>query len=211
MSLAYMQIVIFSISQTITIKPFIMKKINSLVLAALLLTISLGINAQKKEGGKIGGIRFGYHSAALYENGDMLPGTEHLQNFYIGFFRDNKLIPALHLGTGIEYFQNGGKVDNDNKLVLHYLSVPLHIKAKLGPVFALTGFAPSFKVSEKVFVNGTNSTPDEKSKGFDVPFYLGAGVKFLFITVEARYHWGIIELNNGVKSQYLQIGAGISF
>ncbi len=49
-----------------------MKKLNSFVLAALLLTVSLGINAQKKEGGKIGGIRFGYHSAALYDNGDIV-------------------------------------------------------------------------------------------------------------------------------------------
>ena len=206
-----MQIEILFLSQTIIIKPFIMRKLNSFVLAAFLLTVSLGINAQKKEGGKVGGIRFGYHSAALYDNGDKVSGIENLQNFYIGFFRDNKLIPALHLGTGLEYFQNGGKVDNDNKLVLHYLSVPLNIKAKLGPVFALTGFAPSFKVSEKVFIDGAKSTPDEKSKGFDVPFHLGAGVKILFITIEARYHWGIIELHDGVKSQYLQIGAGISF
>jgi len=188
-----------------------MRKLNSFVLAAFLLTVSIGIHAQKKDGGKVGGIRFGYHSAAMYDDGSKLSGTKNHQGFYLGFFRDNKLIPALHLGTGLEYFQNGYRVDDDNKLVLHYLSVPLNIKAKLGPVFALTGFAPSFKVSEKVFIDGAKSTPDEKSKGFDVPFHLGAGVKILFITIEARYHWGIIELHNGVKSQYLQIGAGVSF
>jgi len=188
-----------------------MKRLNLFVLAVTLLTGTLSIYAQKEDGKKIGGIRFGYHSAAMYDDGSKLSGTTNHQGFYLGFFRDNKLIPALHLGTGLEYFQNGYRVDDDNKLVLHYVSIPLDLKVKLGPLFALTGLAPSFKVSEKAMVNGTSSTPDEKSKGFDAPFLLGAGFKILFITVEARYHWGLIELHEGIKSQYLQIGAAVSF
>lgn len=187
-----------------------MKRLNSFVLSAILLTLSPGTNAQKEDGKK-NGIRLGYHSAAMYDNGSKLSGTKNHQSFYLGFFRDTKLIPALHLGTGLEYFQNGYRIDNDNKLDLHYLSLPVDLKVKIGPVFALTGLAPSIKVSEKATINGTKSTPDEKSKSFDAPFLLGAGFKILFITVEARYHWGLIELHDGIKSQYLQIGAAISF
>jgi hypothetical protein len=188
-----------------------MKTLCAFALAVTWLSFPIGIFAQKEDGKKIGGIRFGYHTAAMYDNGSKLSGTKNHQSFYLGFFRDNKLIPALHLGTGLEYFQNGYRVDDDNRLVLHYVSIPLDLKVKLGPLFARTGFAPSFKVSEKAMVNGTNSAPNEKSKGFDAPFLLGAGFKILFITVEARYHWGLIELRDGVKSQYLQIGAAISF
>jgi len=150
----------------------------------------------------------------VFDDASKLSGTENLQAFYVGVFRDNKLIPLLSLGSGLEYVQNGYRIeDNDYKRVLHYISVPLHVKAKIGPVFGLAGFAPSIKVSEKIFENGDKRNPasDEKSEWFDVPFQAGVGVKILFFTIEARYHWGLMEVNRGNRNQYFQLGAAISF
>jgi len=172
------------------------------------------IHAQeKKEGNKVGGIRAGYHSAALADYGSEPDTANSLNSFYVGFYRDTKIIPLLHFGTGMEYFQNGMKYSTNNKRVLHTVSVPLDLKLKLGPVFALGGFAANFKVSEKVVIEDNVSNPIEsdKSEWFDIPFFLGAGVKIFFVTIEARYHWGLLDVRDGKHSQYLQIGAGISF
>jgi hypothetical protein len=136
-----------------------------------------------------------------------------LNSFYVGFFRDKKISPLLFFGSGLEYFQNGIKYPGDSKRILHTLSIPLDLKLKLGPVFALGGAAANFKVAEKIVVedNSVNPTEGNKSNWFDIPVFLGAGVKISFITVEARYHWGLLDVRNGLYSRYLQIGAGLSF
>jgi hypothetical protein len=182
----------------------------AIVFIALMATT---LTAQDKGQNRVGGIRAGYNGAALVKDGDLYPLSEANPSFYAGFFRDNKIIPMLHFGTGLEYVQNGMRFNEDNKRVLHYVSVPLNLKFKLGPVFALGGIAPSFKLAEREFVGGNSSKPDsdDTSNWFDAPLFLGAGVKILFITVEARYHWGITDVYQGYNNRYLQIGAGISF
>lgn len=190
-----------------------MKKNFSLIIFAVTVALTTAdIQAQDKDGDRVGGIRFGYQASNYYLDGDAW-ASEAMGSFYAGFFRDNKIAPLLHLGTGLEYFKNGVSVTDDFRRDLHYVSVPLNIKLKLGPVFALTGFAPSFKVAER-FVVGDNSekpSDDEKAEWFDIPFYAGAGVKLLFITIEARYHWGLLEVMEGYNQRYFQLGLGLSF
>ena len=188
-----------------------MKKLHLIILIAAILYAPYTANAGKDD--KVGGIRVGWNTSAMFDDGSKISGTENLQAFYVGVFRDNKIVPLLSLGSGLEYVQNGLQIDSDNKLVLHYISAPVHLKAKIGPVFGLAGIAPSIKVSEKIFENGEkrNPTSDEKSEWFDVPFQAGVGVKILFITIEARYHWGLMEVNSGYRNQYFQLGAAISF
>ena len=188
-----------------------MKTLRSLVVLGLLFAVPFAGKAQT--GDKVGGIRFGYHTANMFKDGEKMPLSSNLDNFYIGFSRDNKIAPMFRLGTGLEYFKNGFKIDDDNKLVLHTISIPVNLKIKLGPVFALTGVGANFKVSEKIFLAGSSANPpdDSKSKFFDVPFYLGAGATILFISVEARYHWGLLEANDGYNNRYFQVGAALSF
>lgn len=190
-----------------------MKKVLFIIVIALATTSY--IKAQEKDSERIGGLRFGWQRAAIYENGSIPTGYEPLQTFYIGFSKEKNIAPLFSVGSGLEYFQNGIKVDDDNKTVLHYLSVPFDLKLKIGPVFALGGIAPSFLVAERQFVLGVKTTPadDAKMNWFDVPVFFGAGVKFLFLTIEGRYHWGLLELGDGdgSKNQYFQLGAGLSF
>jgi len=183
-----------------------------LVFAVILSLFVADIQAQDKGGDRVGGIRFGYNASNYYLDGDAW-ASEAMGSFYAGFFRDNKIASLLHVGTGLEYLKNGVSIDSDNHRDLHYLSIPLNVKLKLGPVFALSGFAPSFKVAERFVEDGNSSKPsdDEKAEWFDVPFFVGAGVKLMFITIEARYHWGLLEVMEGYNARYLQLGLGLSF
>jgi hypothetical protein len=168
---------------------------------------------QKEDKKTIGGVRGGWHSASLVDDGSKPDTAQSLSTFYVGFFRDNKVAKILFFGTGIEYFQNGMKYSNNDKRVLHTISIPVDLKVKIGPVFSLGGAAANFKMAERVFINDEKNKPadGDKSKGFDVAAFAGAGVKILFISIEARYHWGLLEVRNGMKSRYFQLGAAISF
>jgi hypothetical protein len=185
-----------------------MKHLKLILLVAFFAFGVIATQAQDKIG-----IRAGYQASSLYKDGSQLPDTDPLGSFYVGLFRDNKIVPAIHFGIGLEYFQTGAKQDNDNKLVLNYISLPVYLKAKLGPVFGLGGIGANFKIGEKIYVDGTSSKPsdEDKSKAVDFPVFVGLGFKILIITIEGRYHWGLTDINDGYKNQYFQVGAGISF
>lgn len=185
------------------------KSYPGIAMAIILAFVTLEINAA--DGDRVGGLRFGYHSSVLAMDGNTW--GDPIQSFYLGFTRDNKLIPLLHLGTGLEYFKNGVKLTDGIQRDFHYLSVPINAKLKLGPIFALTGFAPSFKVAERYITDGNSVKPsdDLKAEWFDIPFFVGAGVKIWMLSLEARYHWGLLEVTDGYKSQYFQLGMALSF
>ncbi len=190
-----------------------MKNIYSVLAAAVLIGLfNSEMKAQEKgDGDRVGGIRAGYHASQFYDSGNAY--GDPMQSFYVGLFRDTKIIPLLYFGSGLEYYKNGVKIDDANKRDLHYLTIPLNLKLKLGPVFALGGFSPSFKVAERITTDGNTAKPTDaqKAEWFDIPFFLGAGVKVWFVTLEARYLWGMREVTDGYKSQSFQLGAGISF
>ena len=89
----------------------------------------------------------------------------------------------------------------------------MDLKVKLGPVFALGGIAANFKVSEKLVFQDNKFDPgdDDKLHWFDAPVFLGVGVKIFFITIEGRYHWGIVDAGNDYYHRYFQLGLGLSF
>jgi hypothetical protein len=188
-----------------------MKNNFSILLVLLFAIMLLPAKAQNK--GEKFGVRAGYQSASWHKDGSEVAGTDPLNSFYAGLFKDNKILPALHFGIGAEYFQNGYSLSSASKRVLHYISIPLYLKAKIGPVFALGGFGVNFKVAEKIYSNNVaaNPTDEEKSNTVDFPALLGLGAKISIFTIEARYHYGLAEVKDGAHNQYFQIGAGISF
>jgi hypothetical protein len=190
-----------------------MKKATFLLVFTMIVGTYFTHAQGEKSNDKVGGIRAGWHYAAMVKDGSKPDTANNLNSFYLGFYRDNRLARIIYFGSGLEYFQNGLKYTDNSKRVLHTLSIPLDLKVKLGPVFALGGIAANFKVSEKLVVGDNKYDPAEnqKSHWFDAPVFLGAGVKIFFITVEARYHWGIIEARNDYYNHYFQLGLGLSF
>lgn len=188
-----------------------MKTKITLLIFMLFLGVSLSQAQDNKE--KLFGIRGGWQSATMVEDGAKADTVNNLNSFYVGVFRDNRLSKIFYFGTGLEYFQNGTKYSNNSKRVLHTISIPLDLKVKLGPVFVLGGIAANFKVSEKIVYNDNSTNPSDgnKSNWFDAPVFLGAGVKIFFFSIEGRYHWGLINANDGLHNRYFQLGVAVSF
>lgn len=184
-----------------------MKKLILLSSFFLLLFFSI---ENLSAGDKIG-LRAGYQSANIYTDGDK-SDFDNLNSFYFGAYKDNKLLPFLKLGVGAEYFQNGFKNDDDNKVQLHYISIPVYLKAKVGPVYGLAGTGGNILIKKEALLDGNDVIDALDPKVFDMPIYFGGGISFLMFSVEARYHIGMLEINDtGSKNQYLQIGATVSF
>ncbi|MCU4174385.1 hypothetical protein [Carboxylicivirga sp. N1Y90] len=183
-----------------------------ILLLGVVLFLNTKLIAQNNSDESVG-IRAGFHSANMDFEGNKPDTAKSVNNFYIGFGREKQVTDLLYWGTGIEYFQNGLRYTNSSKRLLHTLSVPVNLKLKIGPVFGLVGAAANFKVSEKIVVGDNSLSPidSDKSNWFDVPVFLGAGVKILFVSVEARYHWGLMEVRNGMHNRYFQLGAVVSF
>ncbi len=186
-----------------------MKNSFLLLITVLFLVIATSVQA----GGKIG-VRAGYQMASFHVNGSMMENTSNLNSFYLGVFKEKDLIPMLDLGYGLDFMQNGTQYASANKYVINYLSVPVYVKAKIGPVYGLTGLAANFKLSDKVTNEYNTTTPsDYLAKNFDMPLFIGGGFNILIFSIEARYNWGMIPINDvsHAKNHYLQVGATVHF
>ena len=192
-----------------------MKKTKLLLLAAIIVFPTISAFAGDDEGGKKG-IRAGWQMSNFYSDGNSV--GDNLSSFYIGVFGEKKLIPLLSLGVGLEYSSNGSTQNSpDAKYVRHIISLPVYLKVKLGPVFALAGTAANFGVADKFSIEGENIDLNDilKTNVFNLPIYMGIGVKVSIISIEARYHLGLLDLdktdNSSKTTQYFQLGAAVSF
>ena len=175
-----------------------------LVLVVVLSFLSSSMYAQdaqapKKE--KKRGLRFGYISSVISKaEVDWLEDFDDgFESFYVGFFNDAKIIPLLYFYSALDYYQTGQKLNDNNKLVLHYLSIPLGLKLKLGPAQAFGGVHGALKLSSKLTLAGESSSAKDINT-FDAGFFVGAGVKIFFIGAEAKYCWGLVDLEKGYKN-----------
>lgn len=183
-----------------------MKVVVLVALAFSLLFIGIDANAQGI------GIRSGYQVAFTNNGGNRIGSG--LGHFYLGAFKNNKLGigSLLMLHTGVEYMQKGHRTNDANFRSIDYLSFPVGLRVKLGPLFAQGGLNANFKISEKYEVNGSDAlNSSNKTNSFDLPAHIGLGMKILIFEIEARYHQGFLDVNNGNKNSYLQIGAAIEF
>ena len=83
------------------------------------------------------------------------------------------------------------------------------MKARIGK----RNFEQDDSNTEKFDIGDYSMIPSDtdKTKWFDIAAFAGAGIKILFITVEGRYHWGLLEAREGLYNRYFQLGAAISF
>lgn len=193
-----------------------MNKLKLLLFIALLSVGTTGF--AQKDPYYTGGIRFGYNHSYIFNEGSEVGGTESLQSFYVGTFGYYKLSKRFWVGSGLEYVQNG-YLDNshsakDVKVKLHTISWPQMARFNVGPVFGLAGFAINIKVDETRWDDAGNKyevTPDYD--WFDSPVFLGLGVQLGVFVIEARYNWGVWDIDNGLgtHTRYAQLGGALSF
>lgn len=149
------------------------------------------------------GIRFGYQNSNLSES-----SFKELSSFYAGIFGGHALGGGhfLSIYTGLEYYQTGTKENDDNEIVLSYLSLPINLRGKLGPVYAFLGVNPSLKVHEKVKILGADVSDATSISAFDMGSQFGLGARIAFIGIEVKYNLGFIDIWDGNKTSHLQAG-----
>ncbi len=191
-----------------------MRKVLFIMAAvALLIATPNHVNAEEGPDGK--GIRAGWQSSYLTIGNQEL--SESSNGFYVGFFKSNNIgIDLLKLNSGIEYYQINGKANSDlnlkTDLKLHYLSIPISLRAKIGPVYGFAGVNGAIKLGGDFTFMGEDIGVSDVST-FDAGGHLGIGFKFMMLGVEAKYNWGFVDIMDDVdsKTEYLQIGAVLFF
>ncbi len=160
------------------------------------------------------GLRAGFQSSNI--KGDDSPEVNALSNFYIGAFHINDFAGFFGFYKGVEYFQAGLYNNEENFKRVHTISVPLMLRAKIGPAFVNAGFGANFKISEKAQEFGEDLLQDDQRKSpfLDVPVLVGGGIKIAIVTIEARYGYGLLNAtkleNADLHNSYWQIGIGVS-
>ena len=173
-------------------------------LLAMLLAIA-SVHAQDKEDDseKSNGVRLGYHMSDLEgdENLDTRSG------YYVGYYRNFIKVPIFSLSAGLEV-NSAGATDGDDEQRLTYLALPINGRVKLGPFYFDLGVDAALKVGEKLILGGNevDIEDDFKAESFDMLGHVGAGFKFLFMGVEARYRYGLTEPYEGYKNTGLELG-----
>jgi len=148
----------------------------------------------------------GWHYSDILKDGKSLYG-ENMNSFFVGFFSNKQLgaTKLLQINTALMYFQNGSRQNDNNKIRLHYLNIPVSLRVQVGPVYGLAGINGGIKLGGESYILGIKSDVKDINT-WDAGWHLAVGAKIGPIGVEAKYNWGLVDLNNGYKSQYLQLG-----
>ncbi len=185
-----------------------------LCLTTVLALITVLCSAQKEDDGRFdlpNGFRIGYQYSNLNNNDE--DAADHLDRGYIGYVRKIKIVPLIHIETGLEYMIAGAQQSDDVRLQLHYLTVPAQGVLKLGPFVGVAGLNGNFRIAEDFTVDGekVDRDDDDRAAAFDLAVDAGAGFNILFMTIEARYYWGLLEVDNGWYNRYWQAGLKFHF
>lgn len=148
---------------------------------------------------------------------------ENKGGLYVGIQRSKKIVPMLHVFSGLFYYQCGTANQSFNNeddnlksgdVKLNYLQIPLGLRLKVGPAFAETGFAGAYRIAGKI---EDDKLKQEDWNRWDATFFAGAGFKFLMLSANLRYHWGLGDVYKGAGSSgensrngYLALGLGLS-
>jgi hypothetical protein len=197
----------FKISVRTDSKEVSVKNTLKFVLACvvILAVVAGPLSAQNRRG-----LRFGYIDSKLDRGGEGVY-AEGYSSFYVGFFNDQRIIPMIWFSSGLDYYQTGSKADDKNKLVLHWLSVPLALKLKLGPFRGFGGVHGALRVSSKLTLLGEDLGAAKDFGSWDAGAFLGGGIQILFVAAEFKYNWGLTDLHNGYKNNFWQAGLTLSF
>ncbi|WP_430813255.1 outer membrane beta-barrel protein [Carboxylicivirga sp. RSCT41] len=191
-----------------------MKSVLGICMAIAMLGLVSNVHASG-DGTDGRGIRAGWQSSFISIGNQEL--DESSNGFYVGVFKSNNIgVSLLKLDSGIEYYQINGEANSDlnlnTELKLHYLSIPVSLRVKVGPVYGLAGLNGAVKLGGDYTFLGEDVGVSDIST-FDAGAHLGVGVKFLMLGVEAKYTWGLVDMVDDYdsKTEYLQLGAVLFF
>ncbi|MBI1221711.1 MAG: hypothetical protein GC180_03820 [Bacteroidetes bacterium] len=170
-----------------------------------LILICLGSVSHASENG----IRAGWQIAATYNGLSRVNGP--ISGIYAGFYHISYPLGVKFIGiqSGLEFCQVGYRKDSENYRQQNYLGIPVSLRIKMGPIYLIGGIEGNVKITEKNVVNG--SVVSDKSSFFDAHTHAGVGFKIGSFSIEGRYHQGLVDINKGNKTDYLQLGGTFTF
>ncbi|RZJ67758.1 MAG: PorT family protein [Flavobacterium sp.] len=170
-------------------------------------TASLGVK---------GGVNFSNVS------GDDIGDTESRTNFHVGLVGELPLADIFSLQAEVLYSGQGFDVKNPVLLgadeatyKLDYINVPVLAKVYLFKGFSLeAGPQFSFKVNEKIEIDGEESDEQDEAEDFD--FGVAAGATFqteMGLFAYGRYNYGFTDVvkDTDIRNAVFQIGIGYKF
>ena len=185
-------------------------KTKEIILFGLLFLIGASATAQKK--GKLGLMAGWNYATSSSKNLD----TKSISAFYGGAVWEHKIVPSFRYYSGIIYNQAGYGVDEDNNLdkaKYSYLTVPLIAKVQILNFYALGGLSSGIRTGGKYYFTDETETKitTDNLKGYDFAAQFGLGFKIAIIGIEAKYNWGLTDINNNsalksIYNRYFQLG-----
>ena len=161
--------------------------------------------------GKKNGIRIGIINAQMKDDGQNL-FRRRVNGIYVAYFREKAIAKVIKTRVGLEYYQNGSKESRDTKLKLGYLSVPMSVGLRIGPIGGYGGVAPGIRLHGTEYVAGlTNKADPDTYDRFDATAFVGAQVKILFVGFDFQYHWGLNQVTNSYQHRFWQLGGNLYF
>jgi len=181
------------------------------VTIASILTTSLIAQEDKDKKPALITFTAGWSNADLTQDDS---STDTRNGFFAGVRKDFKIIPMLHLNTGLLYVQKGASIDfggsGKEDFKLDYLDIPVGLKFKIGPFFATGGVSANLKLSSQF-----DGEKVDDIKPFELASSVGIGAKFLMFSVDLRWNnsfGDIVQDNEGadIRNSYFLIGLGFS-
>jgi len=148
----------------------------------------------------------GWHYGDILKDGKSLYG-DYRSSFFVGFFSNKQLGPTklLQINSALLYYQNGSWKDDNNYMKLYYLNIPVGLKVQVGPIYAIGGVNGGIKLGGESYTLGVKSDVKDVNT-WDAGLHVAIGAKIFMFGVEAKYNWGLVDLNDGYKTEYLQLG-----
>lgn len=169
---------------------------------------ALSLRAQGREFGFRAGVLGGqsYNEEGLQEEG--------IATLYAGLYVGRPLGSTFFTSfiTGLDYMKTGYSIDDQNFRKLFYAGIPLALRIHFGPWHLQGGVSANIKLYERWVDQGLDMLhEDNRSSPFDLPILLGAGVRITDVVLEARFYYGWMDVYEGNKNIYLQLGLAYSF
>jgi len=176
-----------------------------------------------------GGVRVGLNLANLSGNDVAdLGDTDSRAGLVVGLFGVVPLNQTIAFQPEVLFSQQGAKLEDgsdDATIKLDYLQVPLLARFRLGmspsaPVHALFGPSFGFRTNAEVDLNGEtiddNDEFEDQTESFDIGLVAGIGVNAGPAVVDARYMWGLRNLNKiddgaEIKNRVFSVSVGFRF
>jgi hypothetical protein len=158
-------------------------------------------------------VRFGVKAGINLANvsGDDVDGNSMKIGFNAGAVAKISVSEAFSIQPEIVYSDQGAKLEDDVKLNLSYINIPILAQYNTGGFIIETGPQFGFRMGAKLKGDGGSLDLKEQTKGFDLGWGIGVG----YLTqsgfgVNARYNLGLSNIadddDGDLKNSVIQIG-----